>query len=115
MPPDRLPFAREDPVLRATRAYAAVRECVPPYGLDQVLAFAGFCRGFCRALRTRMVVEVAQGLPADVVRDLMLVAIRFAVTEAAYGPVATDVEDAARELLDSTARALRPIDPDENE
>jgi hypothetical protein len=111
MPPDRLPPAHEDPVLRATLAYAAVCECVPPHGLDHVLAFAGFCR----ALRTRMVVEVAQGLPTDVVRDLMLVAIRFAVAEPAYGPVAAHVEDAARELLDSTARALRPIDADESE
>ena len=98
-------------MLRATLAYAAVCECVPPYGLDHVLAFAGFCR----ALRARMVLEAARGLPTDVVRDLMLVAVRFAVTEPVYGPVAAQVEDAARELLDSTARALRPIDADQDE
>jgi hypothetical protein len=53
--------------------------------------------------------------PADVVRDLMRIAIRFAVAGPAYGPAAVHVEDAARALLDSSARALRPIVPGEDE
>jgi hypothetical protein len=115
VPINRLPPAEPDRVLCATRAYAAACGRVPPFGDAYGAAYVVACAAFRRAVRARLIREVAEGLPADVAGHLMLVAIRFAVTEPAYGPVAAHVEDAARELLDATARALRPIDPGEDE
>jgi hypothetical protein len=106
----RLPPAEqddEDRVLRATLAYAPACGRVPPFGADYIVA----CAAFRRAVRARLVREVAEGLPADVAGALLLVAIRFAVADREPGPAASRVEHAAWAPLDSTVRALRPGGP----
>jgi hypothetical protein len=112
VPVNRLPPTEEDEedrVLRATLAYAAACDRVPPFGVHYIVA----CAAFRRAVRARLIREVAEGLPADVVGAVMLVAIRFAVADRVSDPAASRVEHAASALLESTVRALRPGRPED--
>jgi hypothetical protein len=97
----------EDLVLRATLGYAAALNGTRHGGTAHVRAL----KVFRHELRTRLFREHAEGLPADVVGHLILVAVRLALDEPRYQAVALEVDETAQSALEAGVQAIVTYKP----